>query len=111
MTRDGSEYDFAGPEDEDPLILSPGMQQAIGPKAPLDLFNAVSVVMAALIEALELGIMPPDAMPIPSVPGAFLYPVPSDFGMIEYHGTRTPEGRPAYYLARIVTPDDFLSDF
>jgi hypothetical protein len=48
--------------------------------------------MTALIEALELDIMPPDAMPIPGVPGAYLHPVPNDLGMIEYHGTQTPKG-------------------
>ncbi|WP_369276015.1 hypothetical protein AB5J55_44315 [Streptomyces sp. R11] len=111
MTHDGPQYDYSGSDDEDPLILSPAMQQAIGPKAPVGLFNAVSVAMAALIEALELGIMPPDAMPIPGVPGAYLHPVPNDFGMIEYHDTQTPKGRPAYYLARIVSPEDFLNDF
>ncbi|WP_406190881.1 hypothetical protein OG331_50495 [Streptomyces sp. NBC_01017] len=74
MTRDGPQYDYSGPDDEDPLILSPAMHQAIGAKAPVGLFNAVSVAMAALIEVLELGIMPPDAMPIPGVPGAYLYP-------------------------------------
>ncbi|MFE4582483.1 hypothetical protein [Streptomyces chartreusis] len=52
MTYDGPEYEYTGPDDEDPLILSPAMQQAIGPKAPVDLFSAVSVAMAALIEAL-----------------------------------------------------------
>nr|WP_107905414.1 hypothetical protein [Streptomyces chartreusis] len=111
MTYDGPEYDYTGPDDEDPLILSPVMQQAIGPKAPVDLFSVVSVAMATLIEALELGIMPPDAMPIPGVSGAYLYPVPNDFGMIEYHDTQTSKGQPAYYLARIVSPDDFVNDF
>ncbi|MGW6796561.1 hypothetical protein [Streptomyces chartreusis] len=110
MTHDGPEYDYTGPDDEDPLILSPAIQRTIGPKAPLDLFNAVSVAMAALIEALELDIMPPDAMPIPGIPGAYLHPMPNDLGMIEYHDTHTPKGRPAYYLARIVSPDDFLNN-
>ncbi|MFE7439305.1 hypothetical protein ACFU7X_02365 [Streptomyces chartreusis] len=95
MTHDGPAYDYAGPDDEDPLILSPARQQAIGPKAPVGLFNAVSVAMAALIEALELGVMPPEAMPGSGVPGAYLHPVPNDLGMIEYHDTQTPTDRSA----------------
>ncbi|WP_331748179.1 hypothetical protein OIA45_46325 (plasmid) [Streptomyces chartreusis] len=31
--------------------------------------------------------------------------------MIEYHDTQTLKERPAYYLARLVSPDYFLNDF
>lgn len=89
------------------------MQQIVGnPRTPTDLFNGVFVVMVALREALELGVLPPDAMPVPGVPGAYLSPMSGDLGMmVEYHETTTPKGHSAYYLARAVDLDDFLNGF
>lgn len=110
MTHDGPPYDYSGPDEEDPLILSPQVE-AVAHDTRHPLFQPLVTTMVRLIEALELAILPPDALPVPGVEGAYLSPLPDDVHMIEYHATRTPKGRPAFYLARLIDPDDFLRGF
>lgn len=110
MSGDGPPYDYSGPEDEDPVILSPQVQEvAFDTRNPL--FQPLTVTMVSLIEAAELDIVPPDALPVPGVEGAYLSALPDNVHMIEYHATKTPKGRPAFYVARIIDPDDFLRGF
>ncbi|MGW2207097.1 hypothetical protein [Streptomyces sp. NPDC001774] len=66
---------------EGPLVLSPAVGEILfHPHTPADMFSAICAVMVALREALELGVLPPDAMPVPGVPGTYLSPMRRGLG-------------------------------
>ncbi|MEV7238518.1 hypothetical protein AB0N06_32655 [Streptomyces sp. NPDC051020] len=67
---DGSDP-YEGPEEEDPLTLSPQVEEALfSMDTPADVMSAVSSVMVEMREALELGGLPPSGRPLPGIPGA-----------------------------------------
>ncbi|WP_371534991.1 hypothetical protein OG210_03915 [Streptomyces sp. NBC_00466] len=103
---------YGGPEEEDPLILSPQVEDVLfGFDTPADVMSAVSSVMVELREALELGVLPPSGRPLPGVPGAYVSAMPRGLGLIEFHETATGKGERGFYLARVIRTDDYPAGF
>ena len=94
-----------GSDEPDPLIMSPQVEAVLlGPDTPMDVIGGLSAAMVALREALDTGVLPPDAMPVPGVGGAFLLAMPHGLGMLEFHQTQVG-GQIAAYLSRVVRTD------
>ena len=99
-----------GPDEPDPLIMSPQVEAVLlGGDAPIDVVGALASTMVALRDALDAGVLPPDATPVHSVPGAFLIALPRGLG-IQFHQT-TADGQIAFYLSRVVRIDSYPDDF
>ena len=98
-------------DEPDLLIMSPQVEDALlGGGTPIEVIGALSTGMVALRDALDTGILPLDAMPVPGIPGAFLIPLPRDLGMLEFHET-TVDARLAFYLARVIRTDSYPDQF
>ncbi|MFF8842544.1 hypothetical protein ACF08N_07385 [Streptomyces sp. NPDC015127] len=105
-------YPYEGPEEEDPLTLSPQVEEILfSLDTPADVMSAVSSVMVEMREALELGVLPPSGRPLPGLPGAYVSPMPRGLGLIEYHETTTAKGERGFYLARVIRTDDYPTGF
>ncbi len=104
-------YHGDGANEPDPLIMSPQVEAVLlGPDTPMDVVGALSTAMVALRDALDTGVLPPDAMPVPGIPGAFLIAMPHALGMLEFHQTEVG-GRLAVYLSRVVRTDTYPDQF
>ena len=104
-------YEEDGADGPDPLLMSPQVEAVLlGTDTPMDVVGALSTAMVALRDALDAGVLPPDAMPVPGIPGAFLLAMPHGLGMLEFHQTQVA-GRIAAYLARVVRTDSYPDDF
>lgn len=103
--------DNDGSDEPDPLIMSPQVEAVLlGTDTPMDVVGALSTAMVALREALDAGVLPPDAMPVPGLEGAFLLAMPHGLGMLEFHQTQVA-GRIAAYLSRVVRTDTYPGTF
>ena len=104
-------YEEDGAGEPDPLIMSPQVEAVLlGPDTPMDVVGALSTAMVALRDALDAGVLPPDAMPVPGIPGAFLIAMPHGLGMLEFHQTQV-SGRLAVYLSRVVRTDTYPDQY
>ncbi|QNE83651.1 hypothetical protein F0345_23145 [Streptomyces rutgersensis] len=91
MSDGGDPYE--GPEEEDSLILSPQVEEALfSLDTPADVMSAVSSVMVEMREALEPGVLPPSGRPLPGISGAYVSAMPRGLGLIEFHETATEKG-------------------
>lgn len=103
--------DDDGSDEFDPLIMSPQVEAVLlGPGTPMDVVGALAMAMVALREALDAGVLPPDAMPVPGVDGAFLLALPHGLGMLEFHQTQV-DGQISAYLSRVVRTDTYPDQF
>jgi hypothetical protein len=103
--------DNDGSDEFDPLIMSPQVEAVLlGPDTPMDIVGALATAMVALREALDAGVLPPDAMPVPGIDAAFLLALPHGLGMLEFHQTQV-EGQTAAYLSRVVRTDTYPGAF
>lgn len=91
--------------------MSPQVEAVLlGPDTPMDVVGALATTMVGLREALDAGVLPPDAMPVPGVDGAFLLAMPHGLGTREFHQTQVV-GRIAAYLSRVVHADTYPGEF
>ncbi|GHF87032.1 hypothetical protein GCM10018790_75690 [Kitasatospora xanthocidica] len=95
-----SEY-FEGPDEDDPITLSPAVEQFLAdPDTSPDVFSAV---VAFLVDLRE-NPFPHLSMPVPGRPGMHSTPLRRDLGLVEYAVDETAD--PArIYVSRILRAD------